>query len=321
MSGLTRREAARWLKARDNFLILTHRRPDGDTVGSAAALCLGLRKLGKKAHVLRNMEITGKYSHLHAGLNQDCPENGDTLISVDVASPKLLPDPVSHLARFVQLRIDHHGNDTPFAPLELVDAGAGACGEIIWDLLQELEVPMDKAIAEAIYTAVSTDTGGFRYANTTAHSFQTAAACVQAGGDIHSINQAIFETVTFAKLRLQSWMVENTRFYKEGKLAVCALPLAVERQLGLTEDDLENISGFPRSIEGVRMAATLRETGDGKLKLSVRALPGFDAAAVCAKFGGGGHKGAGGATLECALEEAAAKVAMEMERAVDNGQL
>ena len=315
MSGLTRREAARWLKARDNFLILTHRRPDGDTVGSAAALCLGLRKLGKNAHVLRNMEITQKYSHLHEGLNQDCPENGDILISVDVAAPKLLPDAISHLARFVQLRIDHHGSDTPFAPLELVDAGAAACGEIIYDLLRELEAPMDKDIADAIYTAVSTDTGCFRYANTTAHSFLTAAACAEAGGNIHGINLSIFETNSFAKLRLQGWMTENIQFRKEGKIAVCALPREVEVRLGVTEDDMESVSGFARSIEGVRMAATLRENADGKIKLSVRALPGFDAAAVCAKFGGGGHKGAAGATLETTLAVAAELVAAEMEKA------
>ena len=167
MIGLTRHEAARWLKARDNFLILTHKRPDGDTVGSAAALCMGLRKMGKQAHVLRNMEVTEKYIRLHEGLNKDCPDDGDTLITVDVAAPSLLPEAVSHLARFVQLRIDHHGSDTPFAPLDLVDAGAGACGEIIWDLLRELEITLDREIADALYIAVSTDTGGFRYANTT----------------------------------------------------------------------------------------------------------------------------------------------------------
>lgn len=318
MSGLTRHEAARWLKARDNFLILTHKRPDGDTVGSAAALCLGLRKMGKTAHVLRNMEVTEKFRHLHDGLNRDCPETGDTLITVDVAAPKLLPDSVAHLARFVQLRIDHHGNDTPFAPLDLVDAGAGACGEIVWDLLQELEVPLDQRIADALYIAVSTDTGGFRYANTTAHTFRTAAACAQAGADIHGINQRVFDSNSFAKLRLQGWIVENIRFRKEGALAVCALPREVERQMGVTEDDMESISGFPRSIEGVRMAATLRELPDGKVKVSVRALPGYDAAKVCAKFGGGGHKGAAGAVLETTLEAAAEMISSEMERAYGN---
>ena len=313
MSSLTRDETARWLREHDHFLILSHKRPDGDTIGSSAALCLGLRQLGKTAYVLRNMEVTEKYLHLHQGLTKDCPETGDTLIAVDTAAPQLLPEAYSHLAKFVRLRIDHHGSDTPFAPLQLVDPAAGACGEIIYDVLTEMGVTLDKPMAEALYTAVSTDTGCFRYANTTAHTFRTAAACWEAGGDLQTINQQIFDTNSFGKLRLQGWITENIRFRRGGQVAVCALPSQVERELNLTEDDLENVSGFPRSIEGVKIAATLRQTGDGCVKVSVRALPGYDAAAVCAKFGGGGHKGAAGATLKAELEEAAAMVSMEME--------
>ena len=313
MSSLTRHETARWLREHDHFLILSHKRPDGDTIGSSAALCLGLRQLGKTAHVLRNMEVTEKYLHLHQGLTKDCPETGDTLIAVDTAAPQLLPEAYSQLAKFVRLRIDHHGSDTPFAPLQLVDPAAGACGEIIYDVLTEMGVTLDKPMAEALYTAVSTDTGCFRYANTTAHTFRTAAACWEAGGDLQTINQQIFDTNSFGKLRLQGWITENIRFRRGGQVAVCALPSQVERELNLTEDDLENVSGFPRSIEGVKIAATLRQTGDGCVKVSVRALPGYDAAAVCAKFGGGGHKGAAGATLKAELEEAAAMVSMEME--------
>ena len=317
MSKLTRCEAARWLQEHDNYLILTHKRPDGDTIGSSAVLCLGLRQLGKTAHVLRNMEVTEKYLHLHQGLTKDCPENGDTLITVDVATPNLLPEAYSHLAKFVRLRIDHHGSDTPFAPLELVDPASGACGEIIYDVLTQMGTILDKPMAEALYTAVSTDTGCFRYANTTAHTFRTAAACAEAGGDLQRINQSIFDTNSFGKLRLQGWITENIRFRKGGQVAVCTLPAQVERDLGLTEDDMENISGFPRSIEGVKIAATLREASDGRIKISVRALPGFDAAAVCAKFGGGGHKGAAGAAIKAELEEAATMVSMEMEKLFD----
>ena len=312
MTSLSRREAARWLGERDNFLILTHRRPDGDTLGSAAVLCRGLRQLGKKAHILPNYEVTEKYLHLHRGLTLDGFDGAGTVICVDTAAPELLPENARPLLEAIALRIDHHGSATSFTPLELVDATAGATGDIIYDVLMEMGVSLDKPIAEALYTAVSTDTGCFRYANTNAHSYLVAAACAQAGGDLHTINQSIFDTNSLARLRLQGWIVENIRFFREGKLALCALPREVERQLGLTEDDMENISGFPRSIEGVRMSATLRESGDGTVKVSVRALPGYDAAAVCAVFGGGGHKGAAGASLKMNLEEAAEAVAAEM---------
>lgn len=312
MAKLTRAETARWLADRDRFCILTHRRPDGDTIGSAAALCLGLRQLGKTAHILENREVTKKYAHLCAGLTKPNPEAGDTIVSVDVAAPHMLGVGFGQLENAIELRIDHHYSAASFSADELVDHLSGACGEIIWDILQEMGVKLDKAIAEAIYTAVSTDTGCFRYANTTAHSFAVAAACAEAGGDLFAINQAIFDTNTFARLRLQSWLVENMRFLRGGQIAICALPKAVEHGLGVTEDDMENVSGFPRSIEGVKIAATLRETADGTVKVSVRAVPGYDASAICAHFGGGGHKGAAGASIALPLEEAAQAVANVM---------
>lgn len=317
MSSLTRTETAQWLGEQDSYLILTHRRPDGDTTGSAALLCLGLRQLGKTAYILENPELTAKYAPLHQGLTKAQAEAGDTLVSVDVSAPKMLPDPFQDLLPRIALRIDHHGTATAFTPLELVDPQAGACAEILYDVLTAMGFRLDQAMARALYTAVSTDTGCFRYANTTAHTFTVAAACAQTGADLYAINQAVFETNSLAKLRLQGWMIANTRFSREGRIAVCPLPLAVEREMGVTEDDMENISGFPRSVEGVKIAATLRENPNGQVKVSVRAVPGYDAAAICARFGGGGHKGAAGATLSLSLEDAAQAVTRAMEAMVD----
>ena len=310
---MTRTEVAAWLQQRNDFLILSHRRPDGDTLGSTAALCLGLRQLGKRAHILENPETTVLYRHLHQGLTKPQAEEGDVLISVDVASPGMLGESARPLLEKIALRIDHHCTATSFTPDELVDGDAGACGEIIYDVLMEMGVKLDKPLAEALYTAVSTDTGCFRYANTTDHSFLVAAACAAAGGDLHTINQQIFDTNSFARLKMQSWIIENLRFFRDGQIAVCALPLSVEKAIGVNEDDMENISGFPRSIAGVKIAATLRQTGDGKVKISVRALPGYDASLVCARFGGGGHKGAAGANTDLPLAEAADAVAKAME--------
>lgn len=312
MSSLTRSETALFLSQQDRFAILTHRRPDGDTIGSAATLCRGLRQLGKTAHVIENHEITEKYRHLHLGLTKPWVEAGDTIVSVDVAAPNMLPDALQSLVGAIALRIDHHATATSFTDFELVEPGAGACAEVLYDVLRCLQVTLDKPMAEALYTAVATDTGGFRYANTTAHSFRTAAACAEAGGDLATINREIFDTNSFAKMKIQSWIIDNTHFLADGKIAICAVPRAVEQQIGVTEDDMESISGLVRSIEGVKMAATLREMADGKVKVSVRAIPGYDAAAVCVKFGGGGHKGAAGATFDIPLEEAAKAVAAAM---------
>ncbi len=304
MSSLTRNEAVQWLSERDNFAILTHRRPDGDTIGSAATLCRGLRQLGKTAHIIENPEITEKYAHLHENLTKKWVEAGDSVVSVDVASPNMLSDSFQQLMGQIGLRIDHHATAASFTDCELVEPDAAACAEIIYDLLVLLGVTLDKPMAEALYTAVATDTGCFRYANTTAHSYRTAAACADTGADLNAITQAIFETNTFRRLKIQSWITENARFLADGQVAIAAIPLAVEKEIGVDEDDMENISSFPRTIEGVKIAVTIREKENGTVKASIRAVPGWDAAAICAKFGGGGHKGAAGATMHMSLGEA-----------------
>ena len=310
MKNLTRSETAQILLAHDNYTIITHRRPDGDTIGSSAVLCMGLRQLGKTAHILENPEITPKYTHLHKGLTKPAVEEGDFIITVDVASPGMLPEAYKALA--FDLRIDHHGSATSFTPVELVEPEAAACGEIVYGVLMEMGAELDIPMANALYTAVSTDTGCFRYANTTTNTFAVAAACAKAGAEVFNINQALFETNSLARLKVQSYMLQNAIFLQDGKIAVCALPKAVEQECGAGEDDLDNISGFPRTIEGVKLAVTIREEGTERVKMSVRAVPGQDASALCAKFGGGGHKGAAGASMALPMDEAVKAVIAQL---------
>ena len=303
--NLSRAEAAGFFLAHDNFTILTHRRPDGDTLGSAAALCLGLQKMGKKAWVLNPTESLDGLGWLLNDITKDFAESQDTIVAVDVAAPNMLPRDFEPLAVKTALRIDHHGSCTPFAPEELVDDQSASCAEIICDILTLLGVEMDADIADALYVGVATDTGCFRYANTNAHAFLVASVCAQAGADISGLNLELFESHSLAKLRLHAWIAENVKIFGDGELALVAIPKAVEERLGVTDAELGNLSSYARSIEGVCLAATLRQGKYGETKISVRAVPGWDAAAVCEKFGGGGHPGAGGATSRLSLEETA----------------
>ena len=313
MKKLTRSETADFLQEHDNFLILTHKRPDGDTLGSSAALCRILRKLGKTAHILVNSEVTPKYAWLHEGLTKESADDRDTIVTVDVASPNMLPAQYEQFLGRIALRIDHHGSATSFTDCELVDPDMGACAEIIYDLMMELWVDMDESIADALYVATSTDTGCFRFANTTHHTFLVAAACAQGGARVFQLNQVLFETNSLARLKIQSWIVENMHIFADGKLAVVAIPKEVEDSIGVNEDDMDNITSFPRTIEGICMAATLRQAKDGRTKISIRAVPGWDASAIAAKFGGGGHKGAAGASTDLPIMEAAAQIKKEMQ--------
>ena len=304
MSILTINETAEYLLRCDGYLLLTHRRPDGDTLGTAALLCRGLRQAGKRAYILENPEITPKYTFLVEGLTKPVADPEDRLVSVDVATPDMLPAAFSCLADKIELRIDHHRNPNPFTAYELVDPISASCGQIVFDVLKAMGVGLNIPMANALYTAVATDTGCFRFANAQPQTYDTAAACAKVTPYLRELNHILFGTVSLARLRLQGWMVENALFLEKGAICICSIPLAVEKELGIVEDDMENISGFPRSIEGVQIAATLREDADGKIKLSIRSYPGYDAGSICAKFGGGGHMGAAGATLDMTMEEA-----------------
>ena len=312
MKILTRNETAQYLLTHDNYTILSHRRPDGDTIGSSAALCLGLRSLGKTAHVLYNAEVSSRFAWLHQGLTKENVEEGDIIVSVDVASPGMLPKAFQNLLGKIALRIDHHGSATSFTDVELVDPGSASCAELVWDVLSMMGVKADQKIAEAVYVGVSTDTGCFRFANTTAHTFAVAAECARANARIYELNQELFETNTLGRLRMQAWIVDHMQLLKAGEMAIVSIPKAVETAIGVTEDDMDNISSFPRTVAGVCMAATLRETSDGDTKISVRAVPGYDATKITVKFGGGGHKGAAGASLKLPLSEAAKAVEAAM---------
>ena len=314
MAKLTVSDTAAFLQKHDRYAIVTHRRPDGDTLGSAAVLCRGLRQLGKTAYVLHNPEVTPKYTFLLEGLTKDLPEETDTLVCVDVASPGMLPAQFAPLQEKLLLRIDHHKNDTPFTENELVDPTCAACGQLVWRILAQMGAFLDKDIATALYTAISTDTGCFRFANTQPETFRLAGSCAEYCEDLYRLNHTLFETNSLARLKIQGWMAQNARFFRGGAFCVCPIPLEVEQELGVTEDDMENISGFPRTIEGVELAVTLRQENDCKVKLSVRCTPQWDASAVCAQLGGGGHRGAAGASVEMSMDDAVKAVIAIIEK-------
>ncbi|MGM9603916.1 MAG: bifunctional oligoribonuclease/PAP phosphatase NrnA, partial [Faecousia sp.] len=159
MKKLTRAETAAFLAAHNHYLILTHARPDGDTIGSAAALCRGLRSLGKTAQVLENRDVSPRFQWLHQGLTTQDVADTDCIVSVDVASPEILHADFKPLLGRIELRIDHHSSATSFTDCELVDPGSASCAELVYDVLTLLGCKPDRETAEAIYVGASTDTG------------------------------------------------------------------------------------------------------------------------------------------------------------------
>lgn len=312
MIFLTIAELAEQLLNNDNYIMLTHRRPDGDTIGSAAALCGGLRAIGKRAAVLENPQFTEKYRPFLEGLTtESAPENA-IFVSVDVASAGIVSFSGENYVNRVSYVIDHHGMNRDFGEQGYVDSSAAACGEIILELLHAMKAPIDKKIAEALYCAISTDTGCFRYSNVTARTLRAAAQCKDCGADTFAINQVMFMTKRLARLKLDAYLTQNTEFFADGLVAVSAIPPKLKEELGITEDDIDDISAFGREIAGVEIAVMLRQVKEGG-KISVRTSPNYDAAMLCAVLGGGGHKAAAGATVAGGIEQARVAILRAIE--------
>lgn len=305
---MTRTDVAAFLRSRDHFVILTHRRPDGDTTGSAAALCRGLRAIGKDAFVLDNPQFTARFRPFVAGLTCPSVPDGATIVSTDIASEELLCFGAEDLAAQLSLVIDHHGRNSLSCGNRLVEADRAACAEIIYDILCELGAPIDKATAEALYVGIATDTGCFKYSNVTGDTFRTAAALVDLGADIAPINKVFFDTKSFSRLKLEARLTGSVELYAGGLVGLCTLPKRWIQELGITEDDIDSISGFARAIEGVEIGITIREVEDGMGKISLRTSPRFDACALCRELGGGGHSAAAGASVPGGIDAAKAAI-------------
>ena len=295
---MTKLEAAQFLREHDNFVILTHRRPDGDTIGSAAGLCLGLRAMGKSAWILKNRQLTPKLAPFAEGLLLDaCPQDA-VVISVDIASLGLLSFDAEDLGLGgrIAFAVDHHGSNDLNVP-KLVQPESAACAEIVLELLEQLKVPLTKAMAQALYVGISTDTGCFKYSNTTARTHEAAAKLMQAGADTYPINKAFFDTKSFPRLKLEARLTDSIELYGGGIVGLCTMPKSLLTELHITEDDVDSISGFARSIEGVEIGIMIREVEDGGGKLSLRTSENYNASELCRALGGGGHAAAAGATV------------------------
>lgn len=301
---MTTAETAALLREKDRFLILTHVRPDGDTVGCAAALCEALRNLGKTAYVLPNPELTASCADYVTPFHAPDDYTPDYVVSTDVASLGLLPENAKCYAQCIDFAIDHHPSYEGFAKDgSCVESDKAAAGEVVYEIVHALG-PVTPSMATALYCAVSTDTGCFVYNNTTANTHRIAAALIEAGCDVQGVNKRHFRTKSRTRIALESAIMSSVEFYDNGRIAVVMVPRALLRSVGATADDAEEIASMAGVIEGVDCALTVRELVGGQSKISLRTGARVNATQVCKMLGGGGHAQAAGASMDCSLEEA-----------------
>lgn len=299
--------AAELLKSKDNILILTHMNPDGDTLGSGFALLRALKNMGKRARLINADPIPEKFAYLYEGLGDEAFTE-EFVVSVDVAERKLLGSYCDEYADRVDLAVDHHESSRTFAKQTYCESDSASCCEIIYLLLEAMGTTITKEIADCIYTGMSTDTGCFKYSNVTVRTHQIAARLIKAGADHSRINVRMFETKTMGDFMLQKMCLDTLEVYGGGKVAVITATKDMLAQCGVDKSALDAIKPITRQIEGVEIGITVKEEKDGKTGISVRTGEGYDASAICAHFGGGGHVRAAGCEIKGTVKEAAEMV-------------
>lgn len=291
------------LKERQNILILTHQNPDGDTLGSGMALYYALKQMGKRACLLCSDPFPQKFGYLFTEYQQE-EIHPDLVVSVDVADTKLLGKVSGCYADQIEICIDHHISNRIEAPMRYIDAKAAATCEIVYQLIQVLGETITKEIANCLYTGIITDTGCFKFSNTTPRTHQIAAALMELQCDFESINRKLFDTKTRGQIEVERTVLDSMEFYQENRIALVVVPQKLVQETKIDSADLDGIASIPRQIEGVEVGITLKERPEGGYKASVRTCLYADASAICGKLGGGGHVRAAGCAINRPLEEA-----------------
>lgn len=312
MSGDLRRASKaaldlfRWA---ERIVITTHVQPDGDGIGSEVALAHWLRDQGKVVDILNPHSAPRRFRFLEV----DIPAPGfdpasaerllgaaDLLAVLDISVPARLGPLEPHARAYGGeiVVIDHHLGPTGFRGVDVRDTTAAATGELLHALLVEWGAEVTPPMAAALYAAIAYDTGGFRYSNTTARTHRAAAALIDAGADVHEINQRVFESVSPTRARLLSRVFGEFHLEEDGRLAWIALSSDLMEEAGAEAEDVEGVVEALRSLEHVEMAILFKEIDKGATKVSLRSAGDVDVSRLAGRFGGGGHKNAAGAFLK-----------------------
>ncbi len=307
---ITIAEAARQLQEAQDILLIAHKSPDGDTLGSSFALYWALCGLQKRVRVECSDPIPNKYSYF---LPKEMPRFEPRFYAaVDLADVQLLGGRLEPLAGSVHLCIDHHVTNTRYAACTLVDPYQAATAQLIYRVIREMGCKVTPAIADCLFTGISTDTGCFRYPNVTPETMRIAADLMEAGAQAAYINRLMFETRSRARVRAERLILDTLTESFGGRCAEIVVSKAMMAETGVREDELDGISALPRRIEGVWVSVTYHERENG-YKISMRTGDEVDACTVCAALGGGGHKRAAGCFISGSLGEARERIRCALE--------
>ncbi|MBE3597987.1 MAG: bifunctional oligoribonuclease/PAP phosphatase NrnA [Limnochordaceae bacterium] len=310
------------LKIHDRIAIIGHVDPDLDSIGSILALRLALESLGKTAWAI-SPGPDPEYWHFLPGHDQmlvGAPEHVIPELAV-VLDTEVRPDRLGASWELIRraprvVNVDHHATNDARADVAFIEPAAGATGELVYYLIRVLGVSLTPDIAACLYSAILTDTGSFRFSNTTARTLAIGAELVEAGVDPHELSMAIYDTRSWEFMRLLGRMLDSLKRTEDGRIAWMELALKDAQQAGVPPSEMEGLVQYPRMIHGVEVALLFKELEPGKTRVSLRSQRYVDVSAIARAFGGGGHLRAAGCTLEAPLEEAVRRVVAACQAAV-----
>ena len=301
-------EAADIISENKSVLILFHVHPDGDAVGSAFALRAFVNSIGGRAWCVCADRLPDRFGFIFEGvqesvLAEDIPEDfiPDAIVSVDTASPSQLGGLYEVYKDKIDLMIDHHGKGTPYAN-NLIKPDAAACGEVLYEVLalasEKIGVELSNEVNRLIYTALSSDTGCFRYSNVTPSTHLLAAKLIASGVDGADINHRLFGIKTLKQMQVEHAGFERMNLHCGGRVAIITFPYDLKTQYGADDEALETLIDVARCVKGVEVAAVIKQpTAENKFRVSMRSSCDFDVSEICAFYGGGGHVRAAGCTI------------------------
>lgn len=293
-------------RAADSFLIVSHQNPDGDAIGSILAVYHLLRGMGKERIACACEDPVPAIYHWLSGAERigHTPEitTPDVVVMVDVSQKSRvgkIADAIPASAKVVV--IDHH-LESPEGDYILADPSYSAAGEIVAELFDQAGVPISREAAECVYVAILTDTGGFRFSNTSPRCLHLAASLVEKGIDVSDVSSRVFDTMALPKFELLRRMLQNVKRVLDGRVAYSILTVRDAAEAQAHAEDYDGLVNFTRNIEGVEVGILFRETDNQTTKVSLRSRGQFNCAQFLKQFGGGGHAAAAGATVQMPID-------------------
>jgi len=307
------------IRKRQRFVLSSHVRPDGDAIGSQLAMAFALRHLGKTVRVVNcdmppsPMLVFPGVAEIEVAQRVDDP--GDAVIIMECGD--FARTGVAGLDRGFVINIDHHLGNTMYGALNWFDASAAACGEIVFDLIQTLGVPLTRDIATHIYIAILTDTGSFHYSSISSRTFDICRQCVEAGLDPPAVARSIFDSNNLGRLKLFGAVLSRMELDASGRLATVWVDRALARNSGGTYEDTEGLINLPLTVKEIQAVVFFKEQGPDDWRISMRSKGEVDVNRVATEFGGGGHKNAAGCSASGTFAELTALFRKKITEQID----